>query len=80
MDIDKAINHLQKVDSRMKTLINKYGHPKFSPIDNYFEALIKSIVSHHDLVIIINSNNSSSNIDHIKPREVYNAYLSLNSK
>ena len=45
MDIDKAINHLQKVDSRMKTLIKKYGHPKFSPIDNYFEALIKSIVS-----------------------------------
>ena len=45
MDIDKAINHLQKVDSRMKTLIKKYGHPKFSPIDNYFEVLIKSIVS-----------------------------------
>ena len=45
MDIDNAINHLQKVDSRMKTLIKKYGHPKFSPIDNYFEALIKSIVS-----------------------------------
>ena len=45
MDIDKAINHLQKVDSRIKTLIKKYGHPKFSPIDNYFEALIKSIVS-----------------------------------
>ena len=41
--LDKSIKYLAK-DKKIKILINKYPIPKFSPNDNYFEALSKSII------------------------------------
>ena len=41
--ISCAIKHLEK-DPKIKALINKYPIPKFSPTDNYFAALSKSII------------------------------------
>jgi len=44
MEIQKALNYLRKSDSRMGRLIDEYGPPKFNPIDNYYESLVRSIV------------------------------------
>ena len=41
--LNQSIKHLVK-DQKLKTLINKYPIPKFSPNENYFEALSKSII------------------------------------
>ncbi|MBA93745.1 MAG: hypothetical protein CMG47_01600 [Candidatus Marinimicrobia bacterium] len=41
--INQSIVHLKK-DQKLKILINKYPIPKFSPNENYFDALSKSII------------------------------------
>ena len=41
--LNQSIKHLVK-DQKLKTLINKYPIPKFSPNENYFDALSKSII------------------------------------
>ncbi|MEA1880891.1 MAG: DNA-3-methyladenine glycosylase [Candidatus Marinimicrobia bacterium] len=44
MNINKALNHLRKVDLRMGRLIDEFGPPNFNPIDSYYESLVRSIV------------------------------------
>ncbi len=41
--LNKSIKHLEQ-DQKIKVLINKYPIPQFSPNDNYFDALSKSII------------------------------------
>ena len=41
--LDKSVTHLIK-DQKIKKLINKYPIPQFSPNNNYFDALSKSII------------------------------------
>ena len=41
--LNQSIKHLVK-DQKLKNLINKYPIPKFSPNENYFDALSKSII------------------------------------
>tara|TARA_B100000945_G_scaffold299454_1_gene280139 strand:+ start:778 stop:1392 length:615 start_codon:yes stop_codon:yes gene_type:complete len=41
--LNQSIKHLAK-DKKLKVLINQYAVPKFSPNDNYFDALSKSII------------------------------------
>ena len=41
--LNQSIKHLSK-DQKIKTLIDKYPIPNFSPNDNYFDALSKSII------------------------------------
>ena len=41
--INQSIIHLKK-DQKLKILINKYPIPQFSPNENYFDALSKSII------------------------------------
>ena len=41
--LNQSIKHLVK-DQKLKILINKYPIPKFSPNENYFDALSKSII------------------------------------
>ena len=41
--INQSIVHLKK-DQKLKILINKYPIPQFSPNENYFDALSKSII------------------------------------
>ena len=41
--LNESIKHLVK-EQKIKTLINKYPIPEFSPNDNYFDALSKSII------------------------------------
>ncbi len=41
--LEKSINFLSK-DVKLKSLIDKYPKPKFSPNKNYFDALSKSII------------------------------------
>ena len=41
--VNKSIEYLAK-DTKLKTLIDKYSVPQFSPNDNYFDALCKSII------------------------------------
>ena len=41
--VNKSIEYLAK-DKKLKTLIDKYPAPQFSPNNNYFDALCKSII------------------------------------
>jgi len=41
--LNQSIKHLVR-DQKLKNLINKYPIPKFSPNENYFDALSKSII------------------------------------
>ena len=41
--LNQSIQHLLK-DKKLKDLISKHPIPKFSPNDDYFEALSKSII------------------------------------
>ena len=41
--LNQSIEHLSK-DRKIKTLIDRYPIPNFSPNDNYFDALSKSII------------------------------------
>ena len=41
--LNQSIKHLAK-DKKLKVLINQYAVPKFSPNENYFDALSKSII------------------------------------
>ena len=41
--VNKSTEYLAK-DKKLKTLIDKYPIPQFSPNDNYFDALSRSII------------------------------------
>ena len=43
-NILKALQHLKKTDPRFKLLIDTFGKPDYKPNENYFEALVKSIM------------------------------------
>lgn len=43
-EITKGIDHLSKVDPRVKILIKNFGIPKFPKQNNYFRTLIRAIV------------------------------------
>ena len=43
MDIKAGIDLLKK-DKKMNDLINKFGRPDFSPSQDYFQSLLRSIV------------------------------------
>ena len=43
-NISKALEHLKNTDPRFKILIDRFEKPDYKPNENYFEALVKSIV------------------------------------
>ena len=43
-NISQALRYLKNIDPRLKILIDRFGKPDYKPNDNYFEALVKSIV------------------------------------
>jgi len=43
-NISIALQHLKKTDPRFKLLIDRFGKPDYKPNENYFEALVKSIM------------------------------------
>ena len=43
-NISQALRYLKNIDPRLKILIDRFGKPDYKPNENYFEALVKSIV------------------------------------
>ena len=43
-NISKALEYLKKTEPRFGTLIDEFGEPDFEPQDNYFKALVRSII------------------------------------
>ena len=39
-----ALEYLKKTEPRFGTLVDKFGEPDFEPQDNYFKALVRSII------------------------------------